>query len=82
MSSIPTRSRSFPPRIGRLGQSLWRNFRAVGFWTAVALPATYPLVLVSGVPATRARTILFGLLWLHLLALIAGRSHARQGGRG
>ena len=79
MSSIPSRSRSSPPRIGRLGRSLARNFRAAGFWTAVALPVAYPFVLASGVPAGRAQVVLFGLLCLHLLALIAGRGHARPG---
>lgn len=78
MSSIASRSRSSPPRIGRLGRSVVHNFRAAGFWTAVALPVSYPLVVASGVPAARAQVVLFGLLCLHLVALIAGRGHARH----
>lgn len=82
MTSMSPRSRSSPPRIGRLGRSLLRNVRAVGFWTAVALPVSYPLVLASGVPAGRAQAVLLGLLCLHLLTLIAGRSHAPPEDRG
>ena len=65
-------------RVERAAGSLRRGARAVGFWTAVLLPAAYPGVLLAGGWLSSSRVVLVGLLGVHLLALLLGRDYERR----
>lgn len=49
--------------------------RVVAFWTAVSLPALYPLLLLGLLPA--GLVTLLDLLALHTLTLVLGRRYGR-----
>lgn len=49
--------------------------QAACFWTAVALPLSYPILLwVNGVTA-RSSSVVLAVLGVHLLALLGGRGY-------
>lgn len=47
----------------------------VAFYSAIALPAVYLPLLVTGIETTDGLTLFLGLLGLHLVTLVAGRSY-------
>jgi hypothetical protein len=51
---------------------------ALAFWTAIALPALYLPLALTGIESTGELAIFFGLFGLHLGALLAGRSYRRR----
>ena len=63
-----------PPVVAALGAPL----SAVAFWCAVGLPVLYVPLLVTGLDAPRDLALFLGLLGLHLVALVAGRSYASR----
>lgn len=69
-----------PPGGDRLrrfvGDGLRRPAAALSFWAAIALPAIYLPLLASGIESVRGLGLFLGLFGLHVLALVAGRSHA------
>jgi len=78
MSPSPLHVRTPHDRIERAARSAWHGARAVGFWTAVLLPAAYPAVLFAGAWLPEPRTLLIGLIGVHLLALAVGRDYGRR----
>lgn len=66
--------------VARVGQSLWHRARAVSFWAAIFLPVAYLLVPLSAEWGAESRSLLVGLLCVHLLALFLGRGHGRSTG--
>lgn len=80
MSPTPPSVRTPLPRVARVSQSLWHRARAASFWAAVCLPAAYLLVPLSTELGTESRSLLLGLLGVHLLALFLGRGHGRSTG--
>jgi len=75
MSPSPQRVRTQRLPARRVGRSLWRRARAAGFWTAVLAPLAYPAVVLASAWTTGSRTLLIGVLCVHVLALAAGRGH-------
>jgi hypothetical protein len=50
---------------------------ALAFWLAIALPALYLPLFVTGLESTHELLTFLGLFALHLLALFGGRTHRR-----
>lgn len=67
----PTRP---PPWVARLVAKL-------SFWGAIALPVCYLSLLMVGIDDTSGLLTFLGLVGLHLVALVAGRSYRSNGGR-
>lgn len=59
----------------RLGQTLVAPLELLGFWSAIALPALYLPLLVTGLDTTSELVTFLALLGLHLVALVIGRSY-------
>lgn len=57
----------------RGGEALLGPVRAVGFWSAVALPFLYPVFLLSG-----RHTLLVAAIVAHAVALFVGHAHNRD----
>lgn len=57
---------------------LFLQLRAVGFWTAVALPFLYVPLLLFGLEEQSHAVAFLGLLVLNLVALLVGRSYSPQ----
>lgn len=51
--------------------------RTAGFWAAIALPAVYLPLLYDGLSGDAA--LLAGLVALHVVSLLAGHGHGRDG---
>jgi len=51
---------------------------ALSFWLAIALPALYLPLFVTGLESTNELLTFLGLFALHLLALFGGRTHRRS----
>ena len=68
------RPRRPPPWVTRLVATL-------SFWGAIALPACYLTLLAVGIDDTSGLLTFLGLVGLHVLALVAGRSHRADAGR-
>jgi len=77
MSPTPRRALTPFHRAGASARSLRRSVGAFGFWIAVVLPVVYPAVLVAGAWFPAPRTLLIGLLAVHVAALLVGRHHRR-----
>lgn len=58
-------------------RTLTAPLSALAFWLAIALPALYLPLFVTGLESTSELLIFLGLFALHLLALFGGRSHRR-----
>ncbi|MFC4356907.1 hypothetical protein ACFO0N_02975 [Halobium salinum] len=58
-----------------LGRRTLLLLRVVAFWTAVSLPALYPLLLLGLLPAGVLTVI--ELLAVHTLTLVLGRGYGR-----
>lgn len=58
-------------------RTLTAPLSALAFWLAIALPALYLPLFVTGLESTGDLLTFLGLFGLHLLALFAGRSHRR-----
>lgn len=50
----------------------------LSFWSAITLPVLYIPLFVSGLNSTTELEFLLGLLGLHVLALIGGRTYNRE----
>jgi len=50
--------------------------RAAAFWAAIAIPATYPVLLYMGLEGTTG-LLFVGLLVANVLALALGHDHKR-----
>ena len=50
---------------------------AVAFYSAIALPALYLPLIISGIESTEGLLLFLGLFGLHVTALVGGRSHGR-----
>ena len=73
VDEIAARDVSFEPR--RIGQTLAAPLELLGFWSAIALPALYLPLLLTGLDTTSELVTFLGLLGLHLVALVVGRSY-------
>ena len=60
---------------GRLGAAVTAPLELLGFWSAIALPALYLPLIVTGLDTTSELITFLGLLGLHLVALVLGRSY-------
>lgn len=60
-----------------VARTLIAPLSALGFWLAIALPALYLPLFVTGLESSSELLAFLGLFALHLLALFAGRSHRR-----
>lgn len=58
-------------------KTLTAPLSALGFWLAIALPALYLPLFLTGLESASELLTFLGLFALHLLALFAGRSHRR-----
>lgn len=58
-------------------RSLSTPLSAVAFWLAIALPALYLPLLITGLSTVPDLVSFLGLFGLHLAALFGGRSHRR-----
>ena len=58
-------------------RSLIAPLSALSFWLAIALPALYLPLFVTGLESTNELLTFLGLFGLHLLALFGGRTHRR-----
>lgn len=58
-----------------LGDGLTAPFELLGFWSAIALPALYLPLLVTGLESTAELLVFLGLLALHVVAIVVGHSH-------
>ena len=63
-----------PPWVASLVETL-------AFWGAIALPVCYLSLLVVGIDDTSGLLTFLGLVGLHVVALIAGRSHRADSSR-
>lgn len=61
--------------LSRIGQMLLAPLELLGFWSAIALPALYLPLLVTGLDGTSELLSFLALLGLHLVALVIGRSY-------
>jgi hypothetical protein len=61
--------------LGAVKRSVFLQLRAVGFWTAVALPFLYVPLLTFGLDERTHAIAFLGLLALNLVALLVGRGH-------
>ena len=59
----------------RAGTVAIEQTRAIGFWSAVALPFLYVPVLATGLETVTETGIVLVLLALNLLAILAGRGY-------
>ena len=50
---------------------------AVAFYSAIALPALYLPLIISGIESTEGLLLFLGLFGLHVTALVGGRAHGR-----
>lgn len=57
------------------GQIAIKQTRALGFWSAVALPFLYLPLLAAGLETVTETTAVLALLVLNLLALLVGRGY-------
>ena len=73
----PRRSRGgnrLPSWVGPLASAL-------AFWSAIALPVCYLSLLVVGIEDASGLALFLALFCLHVLTLIAGRSHRLDSSR-
>lgn len=71
MSEASAHEHSHEPRDRQ--RALLGPVRAVGFWSAVALPFLYPVFLLSG-----QYTVLVAAIVAHAVALFVGHAHNRD----
>ena len=81
--SQPTPSTSDrPPGTGRIdppGRWIRRPVSAISFWGAIALPLLYLPLFYVGIDTTNELVAFLGLFGVHVLALVGGRHHRRDG---
>ena len=53
----------------------------LSFWGAIVLPVWYLSLLIVGIDDLEGLAIFLGLLGLHVVTLVAGRSHRRDSSR-
>ena len=58
--------------------SLATPVSALAFWSAIALPALYLPLLLTGLSTVPDLVLFLGLFGLHLVALVGGRSYRRD----
>ena len=58
-------------------RTLTAPFSALAFWAAIALPALYLPMFLTGLDSGNELLVFLGLFALHLVALFAGRTHRR-----
>ena len=58
--------------------SLATPVSALAFWLAIALPALYLPLLLTGLSTVPDLMLFLGLFGLHLVALVGGRSYRRE----
>lgn len=63
--------------LGDLGWWIKIQAERLLFWSAVILPVVYLSLLFARFDTTRELPLFFGLLGLHIVALIGGRSYRR-----
>lgn len=54
------------------------SLSALAFWSAIGLPILYLPLLVTGLSNAGDLLVFLGLFTVHILALLAGRSHRRE----
>lgn len=59
-------------------RSLAAPVSALAFWSAIALPALYLPLLITGLSTVPDLVLFLGLFGLHLVALVGGRSYRRD----
>ena len=59
----------------RIGQTLIAPLELLGFWSAIALPALYLPLLLTGLDRTSELVTFLVLLGAHIIALVLGRSY-------
>lgn len=62
----------------RSKRSLMQPISALGFWSAIALPALYLPLLAAGLDSTDDLLVFLGLFAVHLVSLYVGRTHRRD----
>ena len=72
---------AFPGRLERPPPWVARLVETLAFWGAIALPACYLTLLALGIDDTSGLLTFLGLVGLHVVALVAGRSHRDDAGR-
>lgn len=58
--------------------SLTAPISALAFWSAIALPALYLPLLLTGLSTVPDLALFLSLFGLHLAALVGGRSYRRE----
>lgn len=64
-----------PPPVDRWVRS---PLAALSFWGAVALPVLYVPLLAGGLDGSGSVAAFFGLVAVHVLSLVGGRTHGRR----
>lgn len=59
-------------------RALSASASALAFWAAIVLPVLYLPLLATGLESIGGLVAFLGLFGIHLLALVAGRSHRRE----
>lgn len=67
------------PLVAASTRAVSSSLSALAFWTAIALPVLYLPLLVTGLRSTGELLVFLALFGVHVLALLAGRSHRRDG---
>ncbi|MDY6818899.1 MAG: hypothetical protein SVG88_09570 [Halobacteriales archaeon] len=62
----------------RSKRSVMQPISALGFWSAIALPALYLPLLVTGLDSVDDLLVFLGLFAIHLVSLYVGRTHRRD----
>lgn len=72
-------SRLFVPEkvIKHVRRRIAASVSMLAFWSAIALPALYLPLLITGIESVDGLVAFLSLFVLHVLALIGGQSHRR-----
>lgn len=76
--SLPDVPRKFDVRSQLSLRTVTDPLSALAFWTAIALPAIYLPLAMTGIDNAGELAIFLGLFGAHVFALLAGRSYRRR----
>ncbi|MFC7176012.1 hypothetical protein [Halosegnis marinus] len=78
MSTHSSSTRTDAGPLRRAATRLRSPAERVGFWGAILIPVSYPLLLVSGPGGSRGAVLFAALVVANVAALLAGHGHNRE----